>query len=210
MYGERIMNIRSFFTFSGLAAILLLLLMGTTQNAQAQTFSGRAVGIDADTRVTTLAGGTMITADVLLADTGPLPPAGGTLNAGVASANITTLGLLTTNFTTGVITTMTSGGAAAGTPNSSQSQATVNNLNLAVAGATISATTLQANTQCTCNGATPVCTGGTVVTNLVIARPGLATITLNGAVAPNTVFQSSATVVVPGVTSTTTTTQNCR
>jgi len=209
MYGERIMNIRSFFTFSCLAAILLLLLMGTTQNAQAQTFSGRAVSIDADTRVTTILG-TSITADVLLADTGPLTPAGGTLNAGVASANITTLGLLTTNFTTGVITTMTSGGAAAGTPNSSQSQATVNNLNLAVAGATISATTLQANTQCTCNGATPVCTGGTVVTDLVIARPGLTTITLNGAVAPNKVFQSSATVVVPGVTSTTTTTQNGR
>ncbi|HXH32754.1 MAG TPA: choice-of-anchor P family protein, partial [Bacteriovoracaceae bacterium] len=176
-------------TLLSITAMLFLSLLTTTQaQAQAQTFSGQANGLNS----TTVVGG-ILTATTSLADTGPLPPAGGVLTNGVASANVTTIA--GTTLTTGVIQTRTSGGALAGTPNSSQSQATVNNLALAIAGTTVTATTLQANSMCTCNGATPACSGSTVVENLVINTPGLATITLNGAVAPNTTFMATVGTV---------------
>ncbi|MBA3568234.1 MAG: hypothetical protein H0W28_02645 [Pyrinomonadaceae bacterium] len=54
------------------------------------TFSGRAVGIDAETRVAGL-----VTVEATVADTGPLPPGGGTLSNGVATASITSLALAT-------------------------------------------------------------------------------------------------------------------
>jgi hypothetical protein len=193
------------FTLLSVVAIVFLSLGAAIQAQAQQTFSGRAVGIDAETRVTTSLG-TSVTAEATIADTGPLPPEGGTRSSGAlaGTVNITTLGL-TTTFTTGVIQTMTSGGTVNGVP-TSQSQATVNDLNLAIAGNTITADTLTANSQCTCGANGPTCSGDTVVEDLVITLADGSTVTLNGSVAPNRTFSAIVTATVGSVTTTTTTT----
>jgi hypothetical protein len=148
---------------------VIMCLFGLTP-IQAQTaptsFSGNATGVIANANVL----GT-VTASSITAPTGALPAAGGSLNGDVANANVQ-LGALGTanNLTTGIIQTRTSGGTSAGTPNSSQSRATVNNLNLGLlAGVTpinVTATTVEARTFCQCTNAGPNCTGSTTIENL--------------------------------------------
>ncbi|MEO8073342.1 MAG: carboxypeptidase-like regulatory domain-containing protein [Acidobacteriota bacterium] len=137
-------------------------------------FSGQATGIRST--VTTVLGAATTT----VADTGPLPSAGGSITATTLTGTIPNL------ITTGAITATTSGSG-----NSSQSTATVNDTNLTVGGNIITADVLTANSQCTCSvTGVPSCTGSSVITNLRVN--GLA-ITVTGA--PNqTITATVATV----------------
>lgn len=151
-------------------------------------------------------------ATVRLADTGPLPPRGGLLTAGVLTASVN-LGTapLTGTLNTGVIETRTSGGTSGGS-STSQSQARVAGLRLVVGGTlgtnTITADAITTNTNCTCAGAVATCSGTTEVVNLNITlSDGRVIATLNGTVEPNTRFLATRmTTDVFGVTTTTTTT----
>ena len=120
-----------------------------------ETFSGRAYGVQSN--VTTGILGNQTGTSTTITDTGDLPKAGGSIMASSATANIP--GLLTT----GIITAETSGGGI-----SSQSSASVNNLNLSVVGIPITARVLTANTQCVCTVNGPTCSGNSVITDLVI------------------------------------------
>jgi len=177
--------------FRFLMTVAVLGLFGLS-TAQAQTtptsFSGDATGVIANANVL----GT-VTTNVRVAQTGQLPAAGGSLQGDVANANIQ-LGALGTlsSLTTGVIQTRTSGGAAGGTPNSSQSRATVNNLNLGLLGGTlntinVTATTVQSTTLCTCGANGPTCSGTTTIENLRVNNV-LVTATAIVMPAPNTVI----------------------
>jgi hypothetical protein len=156
----------------GITAMLFLSVLATTQEAQRRqtpsSFSGDATGIIANASVLGV-----VTTNARVAETGNLPAAGGSLQGDVANANVQ-LGAIGTlsSLTTEIIQTRTSGGAAGGTPNSSQSRATVNNLDLALLGGTVSpigvtATTVQSTTMCTC-GARPTCSGTTTIENLQV------------------------------------------
>ncbi len=139
-------------------------------NALAQTshtFSGRATGVNANVSVLGA-----VSVNTTIAQTDNLPATGGTgggLTKQVLSGNVS-FGLLSSsnNLNTGVINTMTSGGSAAGTPDSSQSESSVNALNSLLLGNTITADVVRANTQCSGTNGTPSCTGNTVITNLRI------------------------------------------
>ena len=140
---------------------------GTAAVGAADSFSGNATGVIANANVL----GT-VTANATVAPTGALPAAGGSLSGDVANANIQ-LGAVGTanNLTTGVIQTRTSGGAAGQPSGTSQSRATVNNLDLTLLGGTpnatnVTATTVQATTFCQCTNTGPVCTGSTTIENL--------------------------------------------
>ncbi len=191
---------------------MMFLSLATTQ-VQAQTFSGQAVGTQSETRVqvgTAPATATAVLA-ARLADTGPLPPQGGSRQAAVltATANVALgTGALTGTLNTGILATSTSGGN-----DMSQSQARVANLNLSVGGIlgnnTITGDAITTDTNCTCSlSDVATCSGTTNVKNLNITlSDGTVIATLNGNVAPNTMF--SARVVTTdalGVTTTTTTT----
>jgi hypothetical protein len=195
------------FVLLSIAAIMFLSLLTTTQQVQAQTFSGQAVGVQLrTTSQTSVVGSTVnVLAETRLADTGPLPPSGGTRSAQLLEAQVIATGVVNSTFTTGVLTSTTMGGLDNGVPRSS-SQATVNDVNLVIGGNTITATQVQANSQCTCSGDTPTCSGDTILTNLtingtlvngqVIARP-----------APNTtLLDVTAMATALNVTTTTTTT----
>ncbi|MEO6654649.1 MAG: choice-of-anchor P family protein, partial [Pyrinomonadaceae bacterium] len=177
--------------FRFLMALSVVSLLGLS-SAQAQTtptsFSGDATGVIANANVL----GT-VTTNVRVAQTGALPSTGGSLQGDVASANIQ-LGALGTlsSLSTGVIQTRTSGGAAGGTPNSSQSNATVNNLNLLLLGGTlntinVTATTVQSATLCSCGANGPTCSGTTTIENLRVNNV-LVTATAIVMPAPNTVI----------------------
>ncbi len=177
--------------FRFLMTVTVLGLFGLS-SAQAQTtptsFSGDATGVIANANVL----GT-VTTNVRVAQTGALPAAGGSLQGDVANANIQ-LGALGTlsSLTTGIIQTRTSGGAAGGTPNSSQSRATVNNLNLTLLGGTlntinVTATTVQSTTLCSCGANGPTCSGITTIENLRVNNV-LVTATAIVMPAPNTVI----------------------
>jgi len=181
-------------TMLSIAAMMFLSLF-TTQ-VQAQTYSGQAVGTQSTTSVQVGTAPAVVTAVVAarLADTGPLPPQGGMLTGGPVAAAGVALGTapVTGTLNAAVIATSTSGGNG-----TSQSQASVANLNLGVGGTlrttTITADAITTNTNCVCGTAGATCTGTTNVANLVITRPGLATITLNGSVAPNTFTTTAST-----------------
>ncbi len=107
----------------------------------ATTFSGRAVAVNA-----TIAG-----VNATLVDTGPLPPAGGSIVAPpLASANV--LGALST----GLLNANTQGAG-----DQSRSQAIVYNLNLNVGGNNIASDVVAVSSQCTCPASgPPICEGG--------------------------------------------------
>ncbi|MGI8811751.1 MAG: choice-of-anchor P family protein [Pyrinomonadaceae bacterium] len=153
--------------------------------ATANFYSGRAYGI----------GSTVTTNDILLgrssvatlvADTGPLPRSGGSIGpvvvAGAAIPGVATSGTLTTN---------TSGGISGGN-RVSDSSANVQNLNATVAGFRITATVLNSETHCSCalGGTTSTCTGGAVITNLLITTP------LNGRVTGTVTANPNSTVTL--------------
>ncbi len=115
------------------------------------TFSGRATALNA----------TILGINATLVDTGPLPPAGGTIIATPLQSASVLVGALTT----GLLNASTQGAG-----NESRSQARVENLNLNVGGNIITGVIVQTNSQCTCPATAggPVCTGGVMIVNLRI------------------------------------------
>ena len=105
----------------------------------------------------------------LASDTGWLPTTGGSLATSTTGAGIP--GLLTT----GVVTGNSSGGLAAGTPQSTQSSASVADLSVtALTAVTVTADAVQANTQCSCSAiGVPSCTGGSTLANLRATALGI-------------------------------------
>jgi hypothetical protein len=135
-------------------------------------YSGRAYGI----------GSTVTTEDILLgtgsvttlvADTGPLPGSGGSIGP-VLVAGATLPGLLTS----GTLSSSTSGGISGGL-RVSDSSSSVQTLNVTVGAFTITATVLTSETHCQCaiGSTTSTCTGGAVITDLLITAPIGGTIT---------------------------------
>ena len=168
--------------------------------AQATTFSGEAVGVIANANI-----GNIVTADARVADTGPLPSTGGTQQGDVANASVALDAdpSLNSRIDTGIIETRTSGGAAAGTPNSSQSRATVNDLNVKLlaniigTGATITATTVESTSNCTCGSNGPTCSGTTTIENLQVNGVVIPILDATGMV---TSMPPPNTVLLPGIT----------
>lgn len=140
---------------------------GTAAVGGIDSFSGNATGALGTATVL----GT-VNANILVAPVGPLPAAGGSLSSGLVNGSVNLGAIGTTNsLLTGVFETRTSGGAAGGTPNSSRSRATVNNLNLSLLGGTttpitVTATTVEATTFCQCTNTGPSCSGSTTIENL--------------------------------------------
>lgn len=120
-----------------------------------QTYNGQAFAVSA--KVTAAAQPVVTTA---IADTGDLPTAGG--NISLTSVGVTLPGGL---VSVGSSTTSTAGGPAPGSL--SQSTASVNNLNIGIPGAAITAAVVSSTTSCSCPGS--VSTGSSTITNLVIA-----------------------------------------
>ncbi len=193
------------FTLLSIAAMMFLSL-ATTQ-VQAQTFSGRAVGTQSTT--TSQVGATTpveiavaANAAARLADTGELPPQGGSRTASVVNASVA-LGTapVTGTLNTGLITASTSGSNG-----TSQSQARVEGLNLLVGGTLgtfrITANAITTNTNCVCGGpagATATCTGNTDIANLLVqSSTGTVLASFDARVtAPNTtVFTTTASTDV--------------
>jgi hypothetical protein len=119
-------------------------------SASAQTYQGQATA--AKVSVTA----PLITPTVVaVADTGPLPSAGGTISLSSAGTNLA-----------GVVTVGASNVSASGSTGSTASTASVGTVTASVLGNTISADIVQANANAGCPGA--VTSGSSVITNLVI------------------------------------------
>lgn len=141
-------------------AALVCLAGSITTFAQDSSYSGRATGVVS-------VGPTSATAG----DTCPLPEAGGTITMTTPSASLP-------GISTGTIISSTSGGGT-----SSQSSSTVSNLNLTAGDYNIRATSVGANTQCSCcpGSAEAICGGTTNISNLVITGPtGVVPVTITG------------------------------
>lgn len=151
------------FAFCVIAIMCLLF----SAEAAAQTYSGQATAV----RATVLTGATPgVTTAV--SDTGPLPSAGGTIT--MASASATVAGIVTAGAST--VSTSGSGGT-------SQSSASIEQLDINIAGLAndfrVRAATVASTTVCTCP--TGACTGSSTITNLRIGtRGGGAVITVSG------------------------------
>ena len=154
---------------SGWLSLLIVILVFVVGQAAGQTYSGQATGVKA-TVITGVAPGVT----TAVTDTGPLPSAGGTINLASASANVA--GILTAGAST--VSTSASG-------NISQSSASIQTLDVAIAGFNndlrVRADTVASTTQCTCPSG--VCTGSSTITNLRVGQRGGGTIiTVTGAV----------------------------
>ncbi|MEP6704092.1 MAG: choice-of-anchor P family protein, partial [Acidobacteriota bacterium] len=154
----------------------------------ASFFSGRAYGVGSTVATQDIVLGTSSSVTTLVDDTGPLPPEGGMIGpVVVAGANIA--GLLTS----GTLTSSTSGGLF-GVNRVADSSSSVQTLSATVAGFTITAMFLNSQTHCQCSttggNTSSTCTGGAVITNLVITStlPGS---NIRGTVtgAPNNMIQ---------------------
>ncbi len=132
-----------------------MLVVAGVGNIYAQTYSGQAYA--ASVTVDVLGNPVVTTA---VTDTGDLPIAGG--NISLTSVGVNLPGGV---VTVGASNSSTSGGPAPGT--SSQSAASINNLNVGILGAGITADAVSSTTSCTCPG--PVRLGNSVIANLVIA-----------------------------------------
>ena len=134
---------------SRLAPFLVLLFFAAVA-ANAQTYQGQATA--AKVSVTA----PLITPTVVaVADTGPLPSAGGTISLSSAGTNLA-----------GVVTVGASNVSTSGSTGSTASTANVGTVNVSVLGNTISADIVQASANASCPGA--ITTGSSVITNLVI------------------------------------------
>ncbi|MBA4123638.1 MAG: hypothetical protein H0X72_14395 [Acidobacteria bacterium] len=136
------------------------------------TFSGQATGIQANVTIPPAA-----TVTTVVAQTDPLPPGGGAGNSGpgmmfirqVEQGSVILGGVGTLNtLQTGAISAFTAGGPAANRPDSSQSRATVANLDASILGNSIGATLVQAESVCACSIPTPICSPRTMIGGLVI------------------------------------------
>lgn len=118
--------------------------LGFAQSAT--TFSGEAVALKAN------AAGISLT----LADTGPLPSSGGSLSNSVATANVA-----------GIASADTLRSSTAGSGSNSQSQSTLQDVNLL--NGLVAATAVQSNSSATCNGGTASTTGNAQLVGLTVA-----------------------------------------
>jgi len=137
-------------THFSLIFIGLLLTAIFVLNSNGQTYAGQATAIKAT--VTAVSSPVVTTA---VADTGPLPTAGG--NITLASAGATVPGVLTVGSSTV---------SASGIAGDSQATASVNNLSVSVLGNTITADVVSSHSDCTCPLA--AASGTFTVTNLMI------------------------------------------
>src|SRR2546425_10088839 len=127
--------------------IAVLALSPITGFAQATTtFSGQAVALRASAVGLALA----------LSDTGALPASGGNLQTHLAGVNV--LGLVSAEVL---------GAATSGSGSSSQSQASVVNVNLL--GGLIAADVVKANSGATCSGSQAAVTGSSEIVGLIVA-----------------------------------------
>jgi len=167
------------FTMLSTTAMVFLSMLLSIQVQAQTTYSGRANGIIANAEIALLSG-TFVTTNARIADTGFLPPQGGFISRQVAGANtqilLAPIGL-NNAISARIINTSTGGGGAQpGTFfNTSQSKATVEDLNFTLLGGTlgavnITATTIEAQSICTCTqgDTVPACSGSTIITNLVV------------------------------------------
>jgi len=166
---------RPFFTFF---ILLIFFSVGIIANVNAQTYSGEgaAVKLILDTAATNA-----LTTGV--SATGPIASDGG--NSTLTNAGVTIGGGI---LTVGDSTVSSSAGAPGGNVNSSQSSASVDELDVSILGIGISADVIQSTSSCTCGGA--VCSGTSTIANLVVAGNS---VTVTGL--PN----QFVTINVPGV-----------
>lgn len=136
----------------------------------ANLFAGRGTGVRVrQSSALTGYNGTIV------ADTGPLPTEGDALTFTTIGAGLPPL------LSTGVATANSSGGILGGTPNSTQSDASVNDLAVTVANPipilppvlALTASAVQSNTQCQCTLGTPTCTAGSSLAGLNVAISGV-------------------------------------
>jgi hypothetical protein len=139
------MNVKNVST-TALGLIVTLGFSSAASLAQAATFSGEAEALKANALGITLA----------LSDTGALPSSGGTLNTSVASVNV--LGLASAD----VLRSTTSGSGT-----SSQSQSSVENLNLL--NGLVAADVVKSNSSATCSGSTAAASGNSELVGLIVA-----------------------------------------
>lgn len=118
--------------------------LGFAQSAT--TFSGEAVALKAS------AAGISLT----LADTGPLPSSGGSLSNSVATANVA-----------GIASADTLRSSTAGSGSNSQSQSTLQDVNLL--NGLVAATAVQSNSSATCSEGTASTTGNAQLVGLTVA-----------------------------------------
>lgn len=110
------------------------------------TFSGEAVGLKANALGVSLA----------LADTGPLPSSGGNMSTSVASANVA-----------GIASANTLKSATSGSGNSSQSQSTLQDVNLL--NGLIAASAVQSGSSATCSNGQASVNGNAQLVGLTVA-----------------------------------------
>ena len=149
-------------------SFLLLTAVFAAGEAAGQQYSGQATGVKA-----TVITGVVPGITTAVSDTGPLPSAGGSINLASAAANVA--GILTA----GASTVSTSGGG-----NTSQSTASIETLDVSLAGLNndlrVRAQTVASTTMCSCPS---VCTGSSTITNLRVGERGGGTvINVTGAV----------------------------
>jgi hypothetical protein len=141
--------------FRGQFIFLAAIMLFVAGVGNAQTYSGQAYAVSAKVEVFNQP---VVTTAVT--DTGDLPNAGG--NISLTSVGVNLPGGI---VSVGSSNSSTSGGPAPGM--TSQSAASVNNLNVGLLGAGITADAVSSTTSCACPG--PLRLGNSVITNLVIA-----------------------------------------
>lgn len=135
--------------------------------AQSGAYSGRATGV-------IVLGPNAATAG----DTCPLPGLGGTITMTTPASSLS-------GISTGAIVSSTTGGGT-----SSQSSATVNNVNINASGYRIRSTSVSANSQCSCcpGSVDAACGGRSIFSDLTIVDPAGNNVNFNISGAPNQVI----------------------
>jgi len=110
------------------------------------TFSGEAVGLKAS----------VVGVSLDLADTGPLPSSGGSLNTSLASVNVA-----------GIASADTLKSSTSGSGGTSQSQSTLADVNLL--NGLVTATAVKSNTSATCSGGQASVSGNAQLAGLTVA-----------------------------------------
>ena len=134
---------------SMIAAICVTGVLGfgpTVGLAQATTFSGEAVALKASAAGVSLA----------VADTGALPSGSGSLSTSLASVNVA-----------GIASANTLASSTSGSGNSSQSQSTLQDVNLL--GGLVAATVVKSNSSATCSNGTARTSGNAELVGLTVA-----------------------------------------
>ena len=128
-------------------------------------YSGRAYGVWLQDDLLLASGVSLI-----VADTGFLPTSGGNLTVSTVGAGLPPI------LSTGTVTSNTSGGLPGGNVNTSQSDSSVEDLDIIVplnlpllSDVRIRAGVLSSQTVCSCSSTTPTCSGNSVLTNLTVS-----------------------------------------